>query len=110
MKISIYLTLFFLTLNSLYAQEVPNINSDEDINSSYEFSLNSLDVVEKDSVDSGVTVDLRGVSLNSTNKESGYEKFKVTVAHNFFKSASSLLEKANPMDSSALYAEMNFRF
>ena len=109
MKISIYLTLFFLTLNSLYAQEVQNINSDADKNSGYEFSLNSLDFAEKDSVDSGVSLDLTGVSLNLTSKESTYEKLKVTVAHNRFKSASSLLEKVNPMKS-VLYAQMNFRF
>ena len=110
MKISIYLTLFFLTLNSLYAQELPHINSDTEKNSSYEFSLTSLDFAEKDSTDSGVSLDLTGVSLNLTPKESTYEKIKVTVAHNLFKSASALFEKVNPMKSAALYAQMNFRF
>ena len=108
MKTLIYATVFFLTLNTLYAQELPQSDSATDKeNSSYEFSLNSLNFVEKDSVDSGVTVDLTGVSL--TSKESKYEKFKVTVAHNLFKSASALFENVNPAKT-ALYAQMNFRF
>ena len=110
MKTLIYSTLFFLTLNSLYAQELPNINGATDKeNSSYEFSLTNLDFAKKDSVESGVTLDLTGVSLNLISKESTYSKFKVTVAHNLFKSASALLEKANPMKT-ALYAQMNFKF
>jgi len=109
MKALIYTTLFFLTLNTLYAQELPLINSNTDESSNYEFSLTNLDFAKKDSVESGVTLDLTGVSLNLTSKESTYSKFKVTVAHNLLKSASALLEKANPMKT-ALYAQMNFRF
>ena len=110
MKTLIYTTVFFLTLNTLYAQELPQSDSATDKeNSSYEFSLNSLDFAKKDSLDSGVSVDLTGVSLNLTPKESTYKKFKVTLAHNLFKSASALLENVNPVKT-ALYAQLSFRF
>ena len=109
MKALIYPILFFLTLNSLNAQEAQDVNVVNKENSSYEFSLTSLDFAKKDSVDSGVTMDLTGVSFNLTPKESTYEKFKVTVVHNLFKSASSLLGKVNPLKT-ALYAQLNFRF
>jgi hypothetical protein len=110
MKTLIYATVLFLTFNSLYAQELPHSNSATDKeNSSYEFSLTSLDFAKKDSVDSGLSVDLTGVSLNLTSKESTYEKFRVTLAHNLFKSASALLENVNPTKT-ALYAQLNFRF
>ena len=109
MKTLIYAILFFLTLNSLYAQELPFSSATNKENSSYEFSLNSLDFTTEDSINSGLTLGLKGVSLNLTPKESTYEKFKVTLAHNLFKSASALLENVNPIKTT-LYAQMNFRF
>ena len=102
MKTLIYTTLFFLTLNTLYAQEVQHINSANNVSSDYKLSLTSLDFAKTDKIIPGVTLDL-------TPSESKYEKFQVTLAHNLFKSASSLFEKVNPMET-ALYAQMNFRF
>ncbi len=109
MKTLIYTILFSLTLSSLYAQELPHSSATDKENSSYEFSLSSLDFAKEDSVNSGVTLGLKGVSLNLTPKEAAYEKFKVTLAHNLFKSANALLENVNPIKTT-LYAQMNFRF
>ena len=102
MKTLIYTTLFFLTLNSLYAQEIQHINSTEKESSDSKISLSTLDFDKRDSIVPGVTLDL-------TPNESRYRKFQVTLAHNLFKSASSIVDKVNPMKT-ALYAQMNFRF
>ena len=92
MKTLIYTTLFFLTLNTLYAQEVQH----------YQLSLTSLDFAKTDKIIPGVTLDL-------TPKEAKDRKFQVTLAHNLFKSVGSLVKRVNPMKT-ALYAQMHFRF
>ena len=102
MKTFIYMTLFFLTLNSLYAQELQDINSSEKKSSNYKLSLTSFDFDKRDLIVPGVTLDL-------TPEESKYKTFHVTLAHNLFKSLGSSLEKVNLMKT-ALYAQMNFRF
>ncbi len=102
MKTLIYTILFFLTLNTLCAQEVqhPDVNNNE--SSDYKLSLTSLDFAKTDKIVPGVTLDL-------TDKEYSYEKFTLTLAHNLFKSTDSSVEKINPIET-ALYAQMNFRF
>jgi len=92
MKTLIYTIVFFLTLNTLYAQESSNSK----------ISLTSLDFAKTDKIVPGVTLDL-------TPNESKYKKFQVTLAHNLFKSIGSSTQRVNPMET-ALYAQMNFRF
>jgi len=102
MKTLIYTMLFFLTLNSLYAEEIQHINSSDKESSNSKISLTSLDFAKTDKIIPAVTLDLTPV------KEK-YKKFQVTLAHNLFKSIGSSVEKANPMET-ALYAQMSFRF
>ena len=101
MKTLIFTTLFFLTLNTLYAHEVQHPDTDN-VSSDYKLSLTSLDFAKTDKIVPGITLDL-------TDKEYSYERFTLTLAHNLFKSASVLFEKVNPMET-ALYAQLNFRF
>ncbi len=103
MKAFIYSILFFLTLSSSYAQEVQNINSaQEQDTTEYKFSITTLDFAKTDTVVPGIMLDL-------TEKEYSYDKFTLTLAHNLFKSTGSSVEKENPMKTT-LYAQMNFRF
>ena len=102
MKTLIYTILFFLTLNSLYAQEVQHINSGDKESSDSKISLTSLDFAKTDKLIPAVTLDL-------TPAQDKYKKIQVTLAHNLFKSVASSVERVNPMET-ALYAQMNFRF
>ena len=102
MKILIYTILFFLTLNSLYAQEVQHINSTDKESSNSKISLTSLDFARTDKIIPAVTLDLTPV-------QEKYKKFQVTLAHNLFKSVGSSVERVNPMET-ALYAQMSFKF
>ena len=102
MKTLIYTILFFLTLNSLYAQEIQDTNSADKESSNSKISLTSLDFAKTDKVVPGITLDL-------TPEEDKYKKIQVTLAHNLFKSEGSSVERVNPAQT-ALYAQMNFRF
>lgn len=102
MKTLIYTILFFLTLNSMYAQEVQHITSSDKESSNSKITLTSLDFAKTDKVIPGITLDL-------TPAQNKYRKFQVTLAHNLFKSIGSSDDKVNSMET-ALYAQMNFRF
>ena len=102
MKTLIYTILFFLTLNSLYAQEVQDIKNADKESSNSKITLTSLDFAKTDKIVPAITLDLTPV-------QDKYRKFQVTLAHSLFKSVSSSVEKVNPMQT-ALYAQMNFRF
>ncbi len=102
MKTLIYTILFFLTLNSLYAQEVQDIKSADKESLNSKITLTSLDFAKTDKIIPAITLDLTPV-------QDKYRKFQVTLAHNLFKSLGSSVERENPMET-ALYAQMNFRF
>ena len=102
MKTLIYTILFFLTLNSLYAQEIQHINNTDKESSNSKISLTSLDFAKTDKIIPAVTLDLTPV-------QEKYKKFQVTLAHNLFKSVGSSVERENPMET-ALYAQMSFKF
>ena len=103
MKTSIYFTVLFLMFSSLYADETAYMNSSQtNETSSSTFSVSALDFDKKDTVVPGVTIDL-------TSKTSVYNQFKVTLARNFFKTATSIVENVNPMETT-LYAQISFRF
>lgn len=97
-----YTLLFFLTLNSLYAQEVQHVKIADKKSLNSKISLTSLDFAKTDKIIPAVTLDLTPV-------QGKYKKFQVTLAHNLFKSFGSSLERANPMETT-LYAQMSFRF
>ncbi|MEN8303019.1 MAG: hypothetical protein ABFQ64_02965 [Campylobacterota bacterium] len=101
MKTLIYTILFFLTLNTLYAHEVQHPESNNE-SSEYKLSLTTLDFAKTDKIVPGITLDL-------TDETYSYESFTLTLAHNLFKSADSLIDKVNPMKT-AVYAQLNFRF
>jgi|GEM_PF-6584468 len=102
MKTLIYTILFFLTLNSLYAQEVLHINSSDKKSSDSKITLTSLDFAKTDKI-------IPAITLNLTPVQDKYRKIQVTLAHNLFKSLGSSVERVNPMKT-ALYAQMSFRF
>jgi len=102
MKTLIYTILFFLTLNSLYAQEVQEINSSDKKSSNSKISLTSLDFAKTDQIIPAITLNLMPV-------KDKYKKFEVTLAHDLFKSIGSSVEKVNPTETT-LYAQMSFRF
>ena len=102
MKTLIYTILFFLTLNSLYAQEVQDIKSADKESASSKITLTRLAFAKTDKIIPGITLDLTPV-------QEKYKKFQVTLAHNLFKSLGSSVEKES-LIGTALYAQMNFRF
>ena len=102
MKTLIYTILFFLTLDSIYAQEVQHVSNGDKESSDSKITLTSLDFAKTDKIIPAITLDLTPV-------EDKNRKFQVTLAHSIFKSVSSSVEKVNPTQT-ALYAQMNFRF
>ena len=99
MKTFTYFIVSFLFLTTLNAGEIARLDTKAD---GAKLSITTLDFDKR-----GVAIP--GVTLNLTPLKSIYKKFTVTLAHNLFKSANSLFEKANPMET-ALYAQLSFRF
>ena len=102
MKTLIYTILFFLTLNSLYAQEVQQINSSDKKSSNSKITLSSLDFAKTDKI-------IPAITLNLLPVKDKYKKFEVPLAHDLFKSIGSSVEKVSPTETT-LYAQMSFKF